>query len=172
MDASSWKAILGESAWKHVGGEEDGETVARVLTAASEVGFTPPDSTPTVSPDGAKVLWPGPVAGIDIPALTAAGLLKHWEGRGHRWLALRIEPLMSAVRGPLLPWFQAILSGYERDCGLTEVDPVPTYRGETWRGFVGGRSAMGFREVYESLEPEALPKPTPVQSRTVAGPGK
>ena len=89
MGPEAWRAKIGESAWMHLHrsagfgterhemNESGYELLADVLTAATEIGFRAPEQAPQVSPQGTKVLWPGPNSTV-TPVLTAEGLWRHW----------------------------------------------------------------------------------------------
>lgn len=173
MNAEAWKERLGEDAWNFInGGDEPGEPheygqqiVAALLNRLTEVGWQPPEVQAEVS-NGATAVKFG-----TIRALTARGLLQHWQARGHAWMVFRLEPLMKAVAGPLLPQLQQIWTAYEQQCteeGLTTPDLVPA----EWFGFVGGdkgalndQIGRALRELAPGREPPKLP------TGKVEGPG-
>lgn len=140
MGPEAWKRKIGEEAWIHVVGEyssgpqqsAEEAVVADVLTRACEAGFRPPGLQPKVDPAGTKVLWPTPQG--DRPVLTAAGLLNYYKRKGHGFVIFRMEQLMRAVAGPLLPRLQEVFAAYEEQCAEEGTPPVPL----DWRGFVGG----------------------------------
>lgn len=180
MGPREWKRLIGESAWQHIlthkglGGDRavgpsNPETTERVLagflTAAVEAGFIAPSLQPIVAPDGSKVLWPRP--GTDDlvePVLTAAGLARHYRNRGHGFLIMRVEQLLKAVAGPLLPHLQAIMFAYEEQCTADQVHPLPV----DWRVFVGGRQAGEIDVIVHRRLVEGSPTPDPsaVQRKT------
>jgi len=93
------------------------ELLAAVLTEATELGWTAPEVAPTaVDPNGNRVVWPKP-DGTNAASLTADGLIKFYRARGHRYFLLRVEPMLKAVSGPLMPWFQSMLAGYTEQVG-------------------------------------------------------
>lgn len=140
--AESWIRAIGKTAWEHVLGDEDPVAVAEILARAVEVGFTAPAVRPVVTAGGRRVLWAGPSG--TVPVLTAQGLLGHWEGRRHRFLILRVGPLLRAVAGLSLPRLQEIMLAYEDQCSQEGVELLPV----DFAGFVGGHR--------DHIDPQAL----------------
>jgi hypothetical protein len=93
-------------------------------------------------------MWPG-----SPPVLTARGLSREWERRGHGFILLRADALAKAVSGPLLAQLQAVFFAYEEFCDTTGVDPLAL----NWTGFVGGKDP----EPPGELRPLALLCPVP-----------
>ena len=171
MGPEAWQQLIGHSAWDLIMGtvdypdhlkpkadeleEKRAIRLAAQLTRANEVGFQLPTVQPIVSPHGTKILWPSGER-TDIPVLTAAGLQRHWDSRGHGFLILRTAQLLRGVAGPLLPWLQAILRSYEERCEKDVIDPLPV----NWRVFVGGTkegtTAVDLLTMYDQS-----PKPNP-----------
>lgn len=139
MTAEQWKEQLGEDAWNYICGgspmqepHEFGQTIiASLLSRLTEVGWTPPKTKAQVS-RGATAVKIG-----DSTALTARGLLQHWQSKGHGWLLFRLEPLMKAVAGPLLPRLQQIWTAYEAQVAEDDLRPEQIIP-KQWYGFVGG----------------------------------
>ena len=173
MDSRAWRTILGDNAFDAiVNGDapvRDGvieEIVSGVLTRAVEAGFMVPTAQPQISPDRTKVLFPRPDGSV-VPVLTAEGLYRHWETRGHGFPVLRTRQLMSAIRGPLYPWLQAIMIAYEERCTTDGVEPLPL----DWRVFVGGKNeSAGSNEICNALF-EQSPKPDPSAIQRLFVPG-
>jgi hypothetical protein len=173
MGPEAWKRQLGEDAWNHIVGEvaeekwegggalyaNDGweeRQAADILTRACEGGFRPPGLRPTIDPNGTKVLWPAPGGGMR-PVLTALGVLRLYQGRGHGFVILRVEQLLKAVAGPLLPRLQEIFSAYEEQCETDTINALPV----NWRVFVGGQDEQqdGW-ELVNALNDQS-PRPDP-----------
>jgi hypothetical protein len=145
MNAENWRSLLGSDGWKYVRGPlmqtpvanpDDDDTLAAILDRLVELGFTVPAAAqwgPVQISDGAtRVQWPG-----DAAALTAAGLLAHWQAHGHGWAVFHLPTLLRAVRGPGLAWLTGMWALYEDEAiraGLTLEQLVPG----RWRAFVGG----------------------------------
>ena len=178
MTPGTWKRMIGEAAWTHLlqatdGFEvhEDEAALAALLTKASELGFVAPAATPTIDPEGTKLLWPG-----GLLALTAEGLRRFWAAKGHGFFLLRADVLLRAVDGPLLPRLQEILQGYIEQAEAEGREPIPGFA--NLRVFVGGEidpaDPVAFRNsaatLLSGLTAES-PKPEPVQRAHVAHPG-
>ena len=161
MGPEQWREKLGASAWAYVSAPPgfeavDPETVAAILTRATEIGARMPTRAPQVDPRGTKMFWPGPGGG-QAPSLTALGLLRHWEARGHGFLLLRLPILMHAVAGPLLARFQEILKAYEDQAEREGAEPLPI----DWYPFVGGtRRAYHAQALHTNLEDASPDYPT------------
>lgn len=170
MNAAAWKERLGQESWDYIRGHEGSDdggfvdsVVADILTRASEAGFVAPETKVEVSAGGTAVRAGG------VQFLTARGLLKYWQARGHGWMIFRLEPLMKAVAGPLLPAFQQIWQAYEAqsvDDGLEPSEVVPG----GWYGFVGGGQPPTVSDLLRALQ-EPVPASQPkLPSKTVEGP--
>lgn len=176
MRAKQWADLIGDSAWDHVVGDADPEEIADALSRAAEVGMRVPVVNVTVAPDGGKVLWPRQDGGVE-PVITAAGLVRYWRARGHRWLALRVDDVLAAaIRGPLLPWFHTVLTAYEETCEAEGVTPSPTIavghgdpEERVWLGFVGGAHHMTAHQLAGSLEGDDPPVRAPGAKVASAG---
>ena len=176
MDSRAWRALLGDDAWESIMDTDDsdpdhpdgiiGEIVAGVLTRAVEAGFIVPSTQPQISPDRTKVLFPRPDGSV-VPVLTAEGLLRHWDTRGHGFLVLRTRQLLKAIRGPLYPWLQAIMIAYEERCNNDGIEPLPL----DWRVFVGGKQeSAGANEVCNALfDQSPKPDPSSIQRLFISG---
>lgn len=176
MTPTAWKQALGETAWNHImkakanGGPE--EFLAEVLNRATEVGFQAPVRAPQINPEGTKLLWDTTDKNQKVPALTATGLLEHWEDRGHGWLLMKLPQLMRAVRGPMLPRFQELWIAYESQCEIEEVNPLPVISGQTPRYFAGGADSVSVAAMGQAIV-NACPQPKPPKQKAhVGGPGQ
>jgi len=194
MDAGSWKRVIGESAWKRVlsaacAANQDWErralkavhpamgpdthpcedVAAAALTAAVECGFRAPEVAPTVTTDGARVLWPRADGG-SIATITARGLLRTLEARGHGFYLLRAGQLLRAAAGTLLPHFQDLLIAYEAECARDGIPALPSWADV--RVFVGGEAhaPVPGRDAWVDLFAES-PMPGVVHRASARGPG-
>lgn len=121
MGPEMWKRKLGETVWKHLQKTElPDEAIAGLLDKAVDVGFRAPERPPVINPAGTFVTWPGGKTGI-----TAAGLANYYRARGHAYFILRMEQLISAAGGLLLPRLQELIAAYEEQCEADGVDPLP-----------------------------------------------
>ena len=135
MIAETWKRRLGAEPWNFIVGDSDPEVIADALTRAFEVGWRGPETQPRIDPQGSRVIWPSTKA-AGIGSLTADGLIRHYEKKGHRWFLLRMPQLIQSVAGPLMARLQEILASYEDQC---QADGLETLPGELDSNvFVGG----------------------------------
>ncbi len=189
MTVTSWRRAIGDAAFNYIvlgtSGVAHSDTyasqvqgvhaqqVAEILTRAFEMGWRAPMGNPGVSAEGTRVLWPSGAV------LTARGLLRHWQIRGHGFLLLRVDQLLKAVAGPLLPRLQEMLTAYEAQCEVDRVAPLG--EGADLRVFVGGEGVIGRGPLGRSVQGEGLighllfvsptPDPKAIKKATVKGPG-
>jgi len=172
MTPDAWKRMLGEPAWNALieagyTPEEPDDALAAILTKASELGFTVPAEAPQLNSAGTKTFLPSGLA-----ALTATGLRRFWASRGHGFILLRVEQLLRAVDGPLLPRLQEMLLGYEEQCFHEGVTAIPN--GADDRVFVGGvGDYRGQRQgdLAMSVLRDASPDPEPAKRVHVSNRG-
>lgn len=118
MTPATWTRHLTAGAWDRLLAVASAEypdkaaQLAAVLTEAQELGWRAPEVAPRfVDPKGDRVVWPG-ADGAPTGVLTAQGLAAFYKARGHRFFLLRMDVLIRAVGGPLMPWFQSMLAAY------------------------------------------------------------
>ena len=175
MTPDAWKRMIGEDVWERLieagyHGVPD-DALAAILTTASEAGFTAPARAPKINRSGTVASWaPG------VLALTAEGLRRYWAAKGHGFILLRVEQLLKALDGPLLPRLQELLLAYEEQCAVDGKPPLPLWADIS--PFVGGKADPAWPQtqhptpvtLHDGLYKES-PTPETGSTVTIASPG-